>query len=201
MAYAASLPDAVLDGVARQLGGMLETLDPAMVEVPVGLAETFPVWLLNRPNDGETLHELATPTTQWHHQIRTAAGRPVAFARSTHPAADGDDDAAPALVRSDIATRLDDAIAWIDQHVPEPAEVRLLVAPAYQLHAFWLVRDGDSRVVVSDFPEGSLELRPGQIYPEQAFLAALRTAEPITGVRSAEEEAAWSERPAETPLK
>lgn len=182
MAHVESLPEAVLDHVARQLGGMLPALDPSLAEVQVGLAESFPVWLLKQPHDGETLEELAISTSQWHHQIRTEDGRAVAFARSSYPPVDEDDDA-PGLMRNEIALWLNDAIEWIDEHVPGDLEARLLVAPAYHLHAFWLVGDGESSVVVSDFPEGSLALRRERLYPEAEFLMALRRADPITGVR------------------
>jgi hypothetical protein len=182
MAHVELLPEAVLDRVARQLGGMLPALDPSLADVPVGLAESFPVWLLRQPHDGETLEVLAIPTTQWHHQIRTEDGRAVAFARSSHPPVHEDDDA-PGLMRNDIASWLNHAIEWIDEYVPGDPETRLLVAPAYHLHAFWLVGDGGSSVVVSDFPEGGLALQRERLYSEAEFLRALRLAEPITGVR------------------
>lgn len=183
MAHTESLPDAVLDHVARQLAGRLGTLDPSLAEVSVGLAESFPVWLLEQPHGGETLDELATRTNQWHHQIRTGDGRAVAFARSTYPSGSGDEDDEPGLAMSDIAARLDDTIVWIDRNVPGDPLVRLLVAPAYHLHAFWLTEPVRSSVVVSDFPADIGEIVGGYLYSDRDFLAALRSAAPITGVR------------------
>jgi hypothetical protein len=63
-------------------------------------------------------------------------------------------------------------------------EVRLLVAPAYQLHALWLSNDDTSvdQVVVVDAPSDYGDLKPDVWHNAPAFLEVLYQQVPALGV-------------------
>jgi hypothetical protein len=107
---------------------------------------------------------LAIPTGQWHHQIRYR-GKARAFARSSAGAVDQ-------LAESVLAEKIDAAIEFVDAKLPGNGVARLLVVPAYYVHAFWIHSPTQDDVVVIDRPEGSA-LQYQHLYRADEFLQAL----------------------------
>jgi hypothetical protein len=192
-------------------------LPPAATPPPFELGESFAVYSLGAeyvekgPPGGADLAQLARKTGRWHHQIKVGK-KPVGFARST-----GEGDAAVELQQiyvSDLAKYVDEAITWLDAYeeqnpngeAPDPV-VRLLVVPAYQVHAFWLCDPraegeppsgasrtpakaesgawgygGESRVLVIDAPPHLDGLRPNALLGSGEFLEAFRGKEQFGGL-------------------
>jgi hypothetical protein len=64
--------------------------------------------------------------------------------------------------------------------------VRLLVVPAYQIHAFWFASTHKSNngVLVLDQPDRFVSIPSQELLLFQEFIDLLRTRQPITGVES-----------------
>jgi hypothetical protein len=117
--------------------------------------------------------EIARPSGTWHHQVHTAGGVTHA-ARSQVGGIRGDDQHVTQMFQSPIAEKIDAAITWLDRKLARSsATVRLLIAPAYYLHALLIVRGRDYSVVVADQPATFTQLEPKTIYPMAEFLAKL----------------------------
>src|SRR5262245_20890226 len=142
MAHADALPQGVIDNVASQVGAEAgKGLGAAVLQSKtMELTESFSLWALGADVVAKTyadLAQLARQTGRWHHQIKID-GKAQAFARSMPLGPDAANWSLRELFRSEIAGKIDEAIAWVDTNVTGDPLVRLLVAPAYQLHAFWL---------------------------------------------------------------
>ncbi len=200
MARAPELPAAALASIAQQIGIRLPTLgapappgtpglSTAARIAPPQIGESFPVYMvgLDALRGGNTdLNGIARSTGLWHHQIRYGAqAQDIARSKAPPPgAAQGAGWQVQEVVRSPAAPRIDATIAWIDnnRNVPEDAEARLLVVPAFYLTAFWLhAAQGDS-VVIADMPPHLGELQPLQLYAAADFLKMLAAVPPISGV-------------------
>lgn len=154
MATTKTLPKAVLESIASQIGSRLDppageeghalALDAPVPSNPE-IGETFEVWKLIPDSVDEIkkgnldITKLARPAGLWHHQLRqhkTAFG----FARSKPLGADPDSWSVRDIYTSDLAAKIDDAIKWVDRHIPDDVvEVRLLSMPIQQVEAFWFV--------------------------------------------------------------
>ena len=86
------------------------------------------------------------------------------------------------MFESEIARKIDDAIEWVDQNVKGDPLVRLLVVPAYHLHAFWLKEGNASQVLVVHMPQGFAKLQTGKLYGSKDFLEALAQEQHIVGI-------------------
>jgi hypothetical protein len=186
-----SLADHILNDIAKQLGSLLPAApgnwDFAAEDLGeaerIELAETFELWVLDleaiRQKKGG-LPQLARPTGRWHHQIRRG-DTPALFARSAEigtPAAWK----VTEMFESELAAKIDRAISWIDGNVPGNPLARLLVVPAYQLNAMWLLEDKKSLVYVIDCPTRLHSLHPGDFFEnETQFVTLLRKEEPVVG--------------------
>jgi hypothetical protein len=178
MAQVEQLPPDVLAAVAEQIGARLT--EQARTAISRGaameIAESFPVYML--PLEATTvsgldISDLAVPTGLWHHQVRQ--GQAVRqFARSMPTGPRAADWRVEEFVASPIAKSIDDAAHWLDNHVVSHAQVRLLIVPAYQIHAFWLFEPDDNKILVVDRPPiyGVMEYQ--RIYSAADFLAVLR---------------------------
>jgi len=145
------IPEDMLINIADQLGSLIGGLcdDPITDESPIELGESFGVWMLGMDSieDDLDIERTASFIDRWHHQIRFA-DIAKAFGRSTRRSG------AWSLVEfsvSPLADQIDDAIKWIDNHIPDPQIVRLLVVPNLLLHALWLPYSDDVLVVDSPF--------------------------------------------------
>jgi hypothetical protein len=161
-------------------------LEPLTGAEPAGLvaelAESFPVYLLpaNRLAwEARTLRELAVDTGRIHHQIHVG-GRPVAFVRSVRDLKRGWTVAQ--VAESDLVARLHEAMQWIDRNVHGDPAARALYVPAFELWAFWLLRDGGDTVVVACLAWRRVELTTEREIPEQEFLQALRSGQQVEGI-------------------
>jgi hypothetical protein len=188
MANPDPIPDATLRSVAAQLGEMLAAPAaaaagalgrPARPELTESLAVCFLTaeQVTSPPAD---LAALARPSGTWHHQVRTAAG-PTHLARSSPQAFAADELRVDQWLESPVAAKLDDALAWVDRRHPDDATtVRLLVAPAYYLHALLIVRGRNFSAVLVDKPDGLARLEYEREYPLRDFLRRLAR-EPMSG--------------------
>ena len=78
-----------------------------------------------------------------------------------------------AVYTSPLAAKIDRVIRWIDARSDTDAEqVRLLIVPSRQLHAFWLYSEQD-RLVVVDKPRTRLGPVYQRLYSADEFLEAL----------------------------
>lgn len=182
MAHSEQIPAAELRSLARQIVDRMPSPVTGLfaAAAPARLAESFPIWMLapqtaEHPRD---IAEAARPTGAWHHQIRGPLGA-MSFARSA--VSDGKWRIGE-MARSGLETDIEAAIDWIDTHVPQDLEARLLIAPAYQLTAFWLHGAGDDRVVVAQAPATLRNLESQIDYPAEEFLARLAENRPSAGV-------------------
>ncbi len=182
MAHADPFPNDILKSVAEQIGPRL-LLPPGAP--PAQLRETFSVWSLGldattRPK--EPIAKLAQPTGRWHHQV-SIGNRARAFARSMPlgPAA-ADWSVSQITPDSPIAEAIDKAIDWVDQNVPGDPLVKLLVVPAYYLHAFWLKTDDADQVLVVHKPDQYTRLKYETLYTPRKFLELLAQEPHASGI-------------------
>jgi hypothetical protein len=199
MAHSDKVPDKALRDVAAQLGEIIGDVlpqsqllsamgEPSMTPPP-DLGETFAVYRLDPvgvskfQETGSDLLHLAKPTGRWHHQI-VVDGRGEAFARSTAAKMDQGNASLRGLFVSPLATRIDNAIRWINENVGGDPLVRLLVAPAYQIHAFWLVYEGqpESKVFIIKAPSRFSGLKRSRLLKSRQFLKTLSTKGHLTGI-------------------
>jgi hypothetical protein len=187
MAHAEALPEEVLDKVLEQVGVLLRgAFDSEQLSgAEVGLGETFDVWVLEadaviRPTDD--LRLLANPTGRWHHQV-SVNGVVEAFARSVPLGATPDSWRVVEVFKSPLASKIDKAIVRVDDlHIVGDPLARLLIVPAYQVHAFWLLNDKNvEQVLVIDRPEQFIHLHADQLLSYHEFLEALRREQHIIG--------------------
>lgn len=200
MVHADSIPSEALVNVAEQVGNRITTLldSELPLHTEIELAETFQVWMIGaeparlwrRTTD---LADLVVPTNRWHHQIRFN-GEAAAFARSSPPDEDSDQWLLCELFVSPLAKRIEEGIDRIDAietRIPNNPVVRLLVAPAYQAHAFWLLHEAErtSQVLVIDRPEGFANLPTDRVLSSREFLANLTGKRYVVGVSYNNDEA------------
>lgn len=184
MAHAPEIPQAALQSIARQIGERLTPPGMATLSAgqPLEITESFPVFMLGldavrqRPDN---LRNVALQTGVWQHQLRHGVAA-MEIARSIEPGAAGAQWQLQEVVTSPSAGRIDEAITWIDQNVPEDAIANLLVVPAFYLSAFWLKLPERDDVIIFDMPEGLGGLRLFERYSAKDFIQAL------AGARAAE---------------
>jgi hypothetical protein len=195
MADAETLPPAVLNAIASKLGDRIpRAISPPALGLVGGapppaptLKETFPVWTLEAADilaPTNDLGRLAKNTAHWHHQISTVVG-PVAYARSMPLGAAPESWSIRQVSTSELASKIDDTIGWIDANIPDPLTARLLSVPAYHVYAFWLVDatvPANQKVVVITAPPQSQALTENKVYTSQEFLEALRATPHIKGL-------------------
>jgi hypothetical protein len=124
------------------------------------------------------LMELAKPSGTWYHQVHTAGGATHA-ARSQTGGLRGKVHHVMQMLQSPVAPKIDAALTWLDAKLGKTAAtVRLLIAPAYYVHALLIVRDKDLAAVLVDQPPGLTPLREQTEYPLKDFLTAIAQARP-----------------------
>lgn len=182
MANSQQIPDAELRSIARQIADRAPArVTAAFAAAPsMRLAESFPIWTLTPDAVGRTrdMAEAATPTGDWHHQIR-APGGTTGFARST---VSGGKWRVDEVGGSGTEADIEASIRWIDERLPQDLDARLLIAPAYYLTAFWLHGAEEDHVVVVEAPAALRTLRSNVDYSGEEFLARLADNRPSAGV-------------------
>jgi hypothetical protein len=166
----------------RYLAGRVsEKLSPQSAAVlsqsgSVEIAETFEIWFLGRTATARPyapLSQIAHRTGTWHHQIRhNGHAQEYAVSRPYGPGAR--DWEVKAVMLSDLAPQIDDAIAWIDgREIDGDPLVRLLVLPAYHATAFWLEGGKEDRILLVTRPDWFQHLQKEQLYGKREFLTSL----------------------------
>lgn len=173
------LPPAALTDLARQIGphvGGPTTERLFAASAAPELTESLAVCFVGAdrvaapPAD---LADLVRPSGVWHHQVRISAGA-THFARSGQPGFTPDALELQQVVEGRVAAKLDAAIEWVDREVPDDAVVaRLLVIPAYYVHALVLIDKSTYSAVLVDQPDRYRRLRYQKKYTLRAFLKAL----------------------------
>lgn len=165
---------------------------PLGVTLQDGQAELvgcFTVWVLEaeplQSAEDQPLARLARPTGRRHHQLYIN-GEPVGYVRSAPREPDGDEWRVVQVAFSDLATCVDETIAWINQTLTEEErDARLLMVPSRRVHALWLYPETDAQeglVFVADAPPNSETLKKRYRYTEREFVAALRAAPELRGI-------------------
>jgi hypothetical protein len=181
MAKTDPLSAAARRSIAEQLGELLpppgeERLAAKAPPRRPQLAESLAVCLLTAEqvkNPPADLSTLVKPSGAWHHQVHTADG-PTDMARSQEDGFAGGGLQIQQWLRSPIAENIDKTIAWLDRKLArDKATVRLLVIPAYYVHALLIIRGKKYSAVVADQPPGCTELQREKEYPLSEFLQRL----------------------------
>lgn len=191
MAHTENLSKDILASVANQIGSSMSSFTgPKLLSATsIELTENFSVWSLGADSvcaSAQTktdLQQLAMPTGRWHHQVKFD-GAAEAFARSTPLGADPNSWSLREFFVSPIAEKIDKTVDWVDQNTSDDFLVRLLIVPAYQIHAFWLTEDGEanSYVVIVDAPVQYETIQPFHLYKSQEFLDNLLREQHIVGI-------------------
>jgi len=186
MASSATLPKDVVEQIASQIGERLTGAAQQALSQSKGLtvAEAFPVWTLGldatASADGQ-LSSLASATGYWHHQIRHGDDA-IEYAKSRPLGPSSADWRLEEIVTSPIAKGIDDALKWIEANVRGDGEVRLLVVPAYFVHALWLLIDASDSIVIADMPRNGYGLQYNRLYAASEFVKILANSKYVTGL-------------------
>lgn len=187
MANFRSLPDEALNRITEQVGVGLAQLNPVPAlgaASNIQLFETVDVWMLSADallQQTDDLTQLAKPTGRWHHQIKVD-DQPTSYARSIALGPDASDWSVVGVFESSTALKIDEAIAWIDNNISDDYMVHLLTVPAYSIESFWLIKDGDQKIVVISAPDEYAVLKTQQAYTSGEFLNELRSLPNIQGL-------------------
>ncbi len=181
MVTTARLPDDVRQSVADQIAQMLPA-DPGLIEQTFALAESLPVRSLS-VGELENLDGPLRPATsdlgQWHHQV--TQGDNEGSIAATSVASDGSQSVVEVATPA-YATAISRAVTRLDEHLADdPAEVELLVVPAYYIVALLLSGEKE-RVLVVDRPGRLSSMEVGYLYPSADFVETLRRYPPSFGV-------------------
>ncbi len=156
---------------------MLRALPTSATAFSIG--DSFRIWsidgaaLLDSPLECD-LADLATPTARIHHQVRVEDTFP-GYARSDETTKGF---TLKAYTVSDIARRIDRAMASLAPRLRTKPGVRLLSIPAERTKCLWIVprrAPRASHVYVVAAPKGS-GVVPGRLLPSRDFLTKLRRA-------------------------
>ena len=175
MAHATEFDQGVLhqiaNGVARSL-----PIGFRQYAGQLQLAETFEVWTLETPLGAtEDMNRETRATDTYHHQIVVKGRRwAVGFARSRRSSEGHATWEVTQIFDSPVARQIDEAIAKVDQLVTTDALARLVLAPEFQLGAFWFLEAGKDPCYVV--------YCPGDLFEGADFLRRLKQEKPILGL-------------------
>jgi hypothetical protein len=183
MAHATEFDQSVLNQIAK---GVASSLPIGFVRYNghLQLGESLEVWALSTPLSAtEEMSRAAVFTETYHHQIflkgRTLA---VGFARSRRNA---DHDATwevTQVFESPLAQHIDEAITRVDRLVSANVLARLILAPEFQLTAFWFLEPGKDPCYIVHCPEKLILLKTGDLLEGADFLRLLKRQKPIVGL-------------------
>lgn len=203
MAFSKTLPADVLTAIADDIGGRLQPASGNIDliafnggDAPPGglnLGETFEVWklipdaLVEIADGNREIEALTRRAGLWHHQIRRN-GKAIGFARSKPYGADAKSWSVRDIFISEMATKIDEAITYVDKYVVEEVEARLLSIPIQQVEAFWFVSDvqdnsWSNKVLIISTSDRIREFESLKEMSSEDFLAALVTEKRGMGVR------------------
>lgn len=183
-----TISNETLEHLASEIGAFLSAWGPKAFELgPPELAESISLWMLGAAEIADAqagLSQTAKKTGRWHHQL-LFGGQALAFARSM-PLGDGQDPASWRVLEafeSPMAGAINTALEWVVENIGGDPLVRLLVVPAYQVHALWLIVDGSAELYIVDCPQTFASMAVGTLMSEQEFLQALLVESPIVGIK------------------
>lgn len=201
-----AVDNAALNKVADDIGELIDETAPSALFEFEGLNEslqwtsyemtdTFAVWMIDYDEvmsyrQGSDAFSMPKSIDRWHHQIRQG-GTATGYARSA--GAQPDAEGLREVVGSELAARIDAAITVLDDLekkdtalAEEDWVVRLLVIPAYQVHAFWLVNEASqtSRVLIIDGPAQLERVARQELISLESLIDLLRAAPPAAGLGS-----------------
>lgn len=213
MAFTQRLPNDVLAVIADQVSSSIEdsgdagglpTAGPAQPSEPIpppdapprrySIGESFELWTFARGMTKEydagnrDLSTLVRRSGVWHHQLKVNESA-EGFARSKPLGPTPESWSVREIFWSPLAKSIDKAIDWIDEHVPDGVEARLLSAPFQQTEAFWFVTSpssplaeewNDALFIVASSKHLE-ELKPGAVVNSSTFLKAMAGPKPIEG--------------------
>lgn len=174
-----------LKKIAQEIGlRVSETgLETLTANGTLELTASMEVWGLGLSALAEankSLESLVFRTGSWHHQI-SHSGVAKEFAR-TEPGATADGWTVQDLTTSPIAAQIDAALDWVDRNVRTDPRVRLLVVPAYYLHALWLQDAGQDQILIADRPDQYRQILYENLYPSTDFVQLLAGLPPVSGL-------------------
>jgi hypothetical protein len=181
MAKPDHLEPAVLRSVANQLSHFLAA-PRGLMPLALGairkpeLAESLAVCFVTAAqvtNPPADITVLARPSGLWHHQVWTEAG-PTHMARSNQQGFSGVELEVSQLMESPIVAKVDAVVDWIDEFLTDDdATIRLLLIPAYYVHALLIVRGDKLSAVLVDQPTTFTQLKYEKEYTLKQFLKRL----------------------------
>lgn len=205
MATTKQLPPEVLRTVANQIGERLGDFEAGSNSSPfsmtegvetkpeVDLGESFEVWTLpaearDEFERGLDLPQIARPTGDWHHQIRSDK-QARSFARSKPLGSDPESWSLRELFVSPLAEEVARAINWVEENAPADVEVRYLSVPQHQVDAFWFISDPahtqsaewNNRILI--ISAQSPRLNPLTLLGSREFLTTVYEGKRGTGLR------------------
>lgn len=191
MAHFKTLPDSVLTQLQRKIGLSLSRVSNSLGSpLAPALHESVDVWNLPASEvigPTNNLSLLAKPSGQWHLQVKSD-NTAIAYARSSNLGSEPTDWSVDGIFQSKLAQKFDQAIGWIDENISDDnILVRLLIIPAYQIHALWLLDESDTnnqQIVVIDAPQEYGFNIPPEFESQNAekFLYRLRSIKHIQGL-------------------
>lgn len=176
-------------GLSESLSGFDAVTSPSPAFT---LEETFEVYMLGTNlidraiESGKDLIDFAKPTHRSHHQVKIN-NAPVGFARSLID----DERQVSQLFISDLAKAYDRSIKWLETFEAEHEDlttedrlVRVLIVPAYHVHAFWLFSQElrKSELLVIEAPAELKRLETNRLLSSREFFEAFKDVLPTAGL-------------------
>jgi hypothetical protein len=171
------------EAIEKQLRSCVPALIEGATEIVLG--QTFSVWELTADVIQKTAQKrempdvlaIANDTSRMHHQVIVTKS-PVAYARSI-------DGKICQLFVSPVVKKIDQEFGWIGKNAEGERLVRLLLIPAYQIVAFWLIDEkaASSQVLVIEFPHTFTVFEKSKLYRSEEFFKILSSLKQIVGIR------------------
>ena len=177
--------DAIMPGSAGT-----QRADDIPLKPEFTLAETFDIYVLGANlidpaiDSGEDLSKFAQSTRRAHHQIKVD-NEAVGYARSL---IGRQPPKVSQLFVSNLAKAYDQSIKLLEKYEDEHKDekerlVRVLLVPAYQVHAFWLFAENQkSELLVIDAPAELKDLQTDRLLSSDYFLRAFKGIKPTAGL-------------------
>ena len=185
MTRAGELSNDTLTEIANQVASFIPPTGIRLLEEESPeIGETLQVWMLPASEViSQTPLAAAQLTGNWHHQLYKN-GQPEAFVYSRPYGPRPTDWKVGAIFESEIAASIDEAIGVADRQLPDEGEARLLILPAYQIQALWLVMpDSTHQIIPAVVPSEYIEIERLAVYSSEDFFARLQSLRHIVGIQ------------------
>jgi hypothetical protein len=185
MARTIEFSNDTLTEIATQVASFTPSIGISLVEGEVPeIGETFQVWMIPASEViSQTPLDTAQPTGNWHHQLYKN-GQPEAFVYSRPYGPRAADWRVGAIFESNIAESINQAVDIADRQFPDEGEARLLILPAYQIQALWIVMpDSTSQIIPAVVPSEYQEIERLAVYSAEDFFSRIQTLRHIVGIQ------------------